>query len=96
MINHKTNFYDKLLPEAHQKLIIGARRELQNMVAPLSRKYNNPQITAVWELVTSTQNEYTVILKDIYSNIPKLTGQLQIFLKSPLMGNCCIFCGWAN
>ncbi|MBM6864333.1 hypothetical protein H6A66_03960 [Bacteroides caecigallinarum] len=86
MINHETNFYDALLPEAHQKLVIEARRELQNMVAPLSCKYNNPQITGVWEVVTSDQNEYTVILKDIYSNIPKLTDQLQIFLKSPLMG----------
>lgn len=86
MINHETNFYETLLPQAHQKLIVEARRELQNMVAPLSLKYKNPQITAVWELITSAQNEYTVSLKDIYSNIPKLTDQLQTCLKSPLMG----------
>lgn len=86
MITHKTNFYETLLPEAHRTLIRDARRELTNLAAPLACKYNNPEVTAVWELVTSGANEYTVTLKDIYSNIPKLTAQLQSYLKNPLMG----------
>lgn len=86
MINHKTNYDEMLLPEAHRRLIREARRELQNKLLPLLLKYHNPEITAVWEMATSAQDEYTILLKGIYSNIPKLNGLLQSYLKEPLMG----------
>lgn len=75
-----------LLPEAHRRLIREARRELQNKLLPLLLKYHNPEITAVWEMATSAQDEYTILLKGIYSDIPKLNSQLQSYLKEPLMG----------
>ena len=86
MIKHIINYNESLLPKEHKRIIVEARRELSNMIAPLLVQYHYPEITAVWELVTSDQHEYTILIKDIYSNIPELTCQLLQYLDHPLMG----------